>query len=238
MQKLLKLIILCTLLILFQFFIESQVFAQANNNASTSAPASLSGGATITTDYVWHGITQSRKNPALQSYLVYGFGPIFNMGLWGSSVSYDDNKSTMLLKLLMEVRIDFSQNFKWFIKFNDNHYFESGNRDGNTVGFTFNIFDYNVIIEKDSNWQKTEASATYFGFAKGFKVFTDSVWDNQIGYTMFSDQALNNYIDIRTDLGVPSGKLLWNFGMTWVNEASQFNGAADLQFYLSASAKF
>lgn len=238
-KKLLRFLIASVFILLLQFLLENKAHAQENDGAvSSNSGNRFETGASLMTNYVWHGITQSRKNPALQSYLYYGMGPQFKAGFWGSSVSYDDNKSNLLLKFLGEIKIDFSQNFKMKIQFTDNHYFESGGRDGNSIIVNFGMFSYNVIFERESNWQKTGESAQYFGFQKTFAVFTDWFWNNQIGYTMFADQNLANYIDLRSFIGTQTSKLYWDFGVTWVNNATQFDGNADIFLIIAASVNF
>lgn len=55
--------------------------AQADNTLS------LGGTATVTTDYVFRGISQSSGNPAVQASLDAAYG-IFYAGIWGSSVDF------------------------------------------------------------------------------------------------------------------------------------------------------
>lgn len=57
---------------------------------STSLLAEVSGNVALTTDYVFRGISQSDEQPALQGGFDYAHDSGLFLGVWGSSVDFDD----------------------------------------------------------------------------------------------------------------------------------------------------
>lgn len=53
-------------------------------------PGSFSGAVTLTSDYVFRGISQSDENPAIQGSLDWKHETGLFVGVWGSSVDFDD----------------------------------------------------------------------------------------------------------------------------------------------------
>lgn len=56
--------------------------------AAVAHAGETSGTLTLTSDYLFRGITQTNEEPALQGGLEYGFGNGFYVGAWGSSISW------------------------------------------------------------------------------------------------------------------------------------------------------
>ncbi|CBL47188.1 Hypothetical protein HDN1F_36050 [gamma proteobacterium HdN1] len=54
-----------------------------------SAQAQFSGSATLVSDYVWRGSSQTREAPAAQAGLKYGHASGIYVSAWGSSVKYE-----------------------------------------------------------------------------------------------------------------------------------------------------
>lgn len=52
--------------------------------------AELSGNVTFTTDYDFRGVSQSAGDPAFQASMDLEFEPGFYVGVWGSSIDFDD----------------------------------------------------------------------------------------------------------------------------------------------------
>jgi len=61
--------------------------------AGLASAAEISGNVTLTTDYVFRGISQTDESPALQGGLDLGFDSGFYVGTWASSVDFDTNGS-------------------------------------------------------------------------------------------------------------------------------------------------
>lgn len=56
--------------------------------APAARAASLDGNATLTSDYVWRGSTQSQGDPAAQAGVKLSFGDGFYASAWGSSIKF------------------------------------------------------------------------------------------------------------------------------------------------------
>lgn len=72
------------------------LLATALLSASTAALAEFSGNVTVTTDYVFRGISQTDRDPAMQGSLDYNHESGFYAGLWGSNVSFLEGNSVEL----------------------------------------------------------------------------------------------------------------------------------------------
>jgi uncharacterized protein (TIGR02001 family) len=206
--------------------------------SQTADNPTFSGEASLLSNFVWHGLTQTRDNPAVQSSFVYHLAPIFKVGLWGSNVSYDNSDSNALLKINADLMLKFSPNFTLTIKYSDNKYFEPGNRDGNTLTFDFVTFEHNFGLEQESNWIGTSTKARYFYYGFTNDVFGDAKWENRFGHTMFESPGLDNYFDLRTSLGTKRGFIFWAATVTLLTSKQQFGDSANYFFIVSGTAKF
>lgn len=208
--------------------------------AQTNAPPTfkMDGEASLMTNYVEYGISQTNKDPALQGAFWFNWGPQFRLGLWGSNVHYSGEDSHFLLKLNADLKIVFSPNANVIFRFSDNHYFKPGTHNGNTIGLHFQIFDYKVIYEQLSNFLGTETTATYFAFGTYWNVFQTWKWDNQVGYMQTTSSTLNNYFDLRSFIGTKPSAILYQIGGTYNSAANQFNGLGDLAIILMATVGF
>lgn len=56
--------------------------------ATNTAQAGVSGSATLTSDYVFRGVSQTNEEPALQGGIEYAHDGGFYVGAWGSNVSW------------------------------------------------------------------------------------------------------------------------------------------------------
>jgi uncharacterized protein (TIGR02001 family) len=56
--------------------------------ASASAHAGTSGSVSLTSDYLFRGVSQTNQNPALQGGIEYAHDSGFYLGAWGSNVSW------------------------------------------------------------------------------------------------------------------------------------------------------
>lgn len=59
----------------------------AATTSETTSQWTISGGATLTSDYVFRGFTQTRENAAIQPWVELGYG-LFYLGVWGSNVDF------------------------------------------------------------------------------------------------------------------------------------------------------
>jgi uncharacterized protein (TIGR02001 family) len=62
--------------------------AQDEDGEESSGPLTFTASATLTSDYVWRGVSQSQEDPALQGELAFEHESGFYGGVWGSSVDF------------------------------------------------------------------------------------------------------------------------------------------------------
>lgn len=200
----------------------------------------ITGDASLLSNYIWHGLTQTKLNPAIQSSIFYNLNPVLRFGAWGSNVTYyNGSKANALLKLKGDINIQISENTNFGFHYSDNHYFEQDDRDGNTLGIDFEAYKFNFLIEQEGNWQKTSSKARYLKAERTWDVFTNWKWENHIGYTMFLDSSgYSDYADFLSGIGKVNGPFSWQVGLTTTSKNEQFGKYADYFIYLALKVSF
>ena len=229
MQQLRRLLTLC---LFFPVLSWSQVQPESSGKK-------VSGDAALLTNYIWHGLTQTKLNPAIQSSIFYNLNKTLRFGAFGSNVNYTNaSKANALLKLMADINVQFSENVSFGIHYSDNRYYESDDRDGNTLGLDFEAYKFNFLYEQESNWQRLIVKSKYLRIQRTWDVFTNWKWENHIGYTQLQDSPIADYFDILTGIGTASGPYSWQIGLTTTSNNSQFGAAADTFIYLLLKASY
>lgn len=186
------------------------------------------GTTSILSHFVRHGLSQTNKDPSLQTSIFIPVGPQFRIGLWGSNVSYEGLDNHILIRIPVELKLEFNKDVNLTIGYSANQYYKSHGRDGNTTSLQLNVFDYLIVHELESNWEGTETKSKYFAFNKTFTFGGDFNWENQLGYTIISVENLQNYFDIMTAVSGRANNLIYKFTVTATSNPGQFNGAGDI----------
>lgn len=214
-------------LVLFAILLcSNSTYAQAGRDGKSQYQTE--GNASILSHFVHHGLSQTNKDPSLQTSLYLAVGPQFRVGLWGSNVSYEGLDNHILIKIPAELRLEFNKDVNLTLGYSLNQYHKSRIRDGNTTALQLNVFDYLIIHELESNWEGTETKSKYFAFNKSFKVSNDFLWENQLGYTVISVENLQNYFDLMTAISGKTNNLTYKLAITATSNPGQFNGAGEL----------
>jgi len=214
-------------LVIFAIFLSSaSVHAQISRD--NKGENQTEGSASILSHFVHHGLSQTNKDPSLQTSLFMNIGPQFRLGLWGSNVSYEGQDNHIVIKIPFELKLEFNKDVNLTIGYSLNQYFKSRIRDGNTTSLNLDVFDYLIIHEIESNWEGTETKSKYFAFNKTFKISNDFLWENQIGYTVLSVENLQNYFDLSTGIAGKMNRLTYKLIVTATSNPGQFNGAGDV----------
>lgn len=212
--------------------------AWSQSSGSSSPTFRMTGGANLASNFVEQGLTQTEQDPNLQGEFWFNFGPQFRLGLWGSNVRYDETPTTHFwLKGNADVKVDFSADSNMIIKYSQNKYFKSNDRDGNTIGVHLNLSGYQIIYETDSNWEGTGDSANYVALAKDTQMWGDYIWNLHAGYTMPSGDV-SSYFDARTGLGHKLKDIFVNGSVSYATLSGDLKDRGGVQFILSASVKF
>lgn len=199
----------------------------------------MTGGATLSTNFVEKGLTQTEGDPNMQGDFWFNFGPQFRLGVWGSNVRYDETSTTHFwMKLNGDIKVDFSPETNMIIKYSDNKYFKSNNRDGNTIGIHFDFGGYKIFYDMDSNWEGSDGKATYFGVGKAVLMGGDWVWNNMGGYTMPKVDGVTSYFDIRSSFGKKLKNIFVEGVATYANAPGPLKDRAKTSVFLSATASY
>ncbi|WP_415063270.1 TorF family putative porin [Bdellovibrio sp.] len=216
-------------------FMSAKVAFAAEGN--TSPTFQLSGDVSLLSHYVENGLSQSDKSPALQGSFWFNFGPQFRLGVWGSNTNFENSDDHFNMRLNADVKVDFSPNAKLVIAYSQSQYYNGGDRNGNILNLHLHFWDYRILYDGFSNWEGTEQRSTRFAFGKVFNVFGSWKWDNELGYNTPDVSNINPYFDARTGLGTKWGVIFFEGALTGTSESSQFNGAGDYFFILSAKTE-
>ena len=217
-------------------FISILISSWSALGAETNSPTfALSGDVTLTSHYVENGLSQSDKSPALQGSFWFNFGPQFRLGLWGSNTNYHGSDDHFNLRGMAEIKVAFSQTSHMAISYQQSQFYNGGEHNGNILGLQVGFMtDYRISYESMSNWEATEARSARVGFGRTFNVFSTWKWDNEIGYNDPKALTFNPYFDAKTAIGTKWSVIYFEGALTGTSESSQFGGAGDFFFILSA----
>ena len=227
---------LCVFFILFTSF----EIAIAANDKSPTPTYKISVDAKLYSQFIDRGLSISDKNPALNASFLFNLGPQFRVGFWGSNISNissaDDN---FWFKFMADVRVDFNQNSNLLLYLNDDHFYKSSIRNGQSVGIKVNYFLYTGELEWMNNYQGTHVDADYFNVGKLFDFRQSLRIGGKVGYTLQHSSGLQNYFDLKA-LGIYeiTKNASVEGGATFITNDSQFNGRGDPGFYVSIALSY
>ena len=200
-----------------------------------NAPPSykMEGEATLMTNKIEYGISQTRKQPALAGNFWFNWGPQFRLGVAGNNVGFPQDDTHFIARINGELKIVFSADTNMVIGFGDHHYFPANAHDGNVLGLKFDLWTYVIRYENLSNFMGTKNSASSFSFAKTWDVFTDWKWENRLGYMMMTAPGASNYFYYETYIGKKPGAIYYQVGASYNSASSAWGeGIADPMFLI------
>ena len=100
------------------------MLALAGVMAASGAHAGTSGNVSVTSDYVFRGVSQGNQEPALQGGVEYAHDKGFYVGAWGSSISWLSDLSTDAAPISSQIELDAYGGYRG--KFNDAVSFDVG----------------------------------------------------------------------------------------------------------------
>lgn len=206
---------------------------------STQPTYRLTGAATLASNFVDKGLTQTKGDPGLQTDFWFNFGSQFRMGLWGANVRYDSTPTTHFwLKANADVKVDFSANAKMNIVYSENKYYKDNDRSGNLVGLHFDFWGWKIIYDMQSNWEGTGQKATYAAAETESPVWGEYIWANHAGYVMPEAEGVTSFFDIRTGLGTKAKDFVLMGSVSFSTATGEFKDQGQLAFILSATVGF
>lgn len=215
-------------------FTSLRTFA-ADGNASPTFQ--LSGDVNLLSHYVEYGLSHSDKSPALQGSFWFNFGPQFRLGLWGSNTNFPTGDDHFNLRANGDIKVSFTQSSHLILSYSQSQYYNGGQHNGSILGVHLQVESYRILYNNLSNWEATRAPSARFAFGKISSIFGSWAWDNEIGYNTPTSSSINPYFDLRTGLGTSWGVIFIEGALTGTSESSQFNGAGDVFFILSAKTE-
>lgn len=175
--------------------------------AEEEAASNLSWNLAVTSDYVFRGISQTDREPALQGGLDYAFGDSgFYVGVWGSNVDFADGDGPDIeVDSYVGYSADVSES--WNMDFSVVHYAYLGEQD------VYGSLDYNEFFAKATwnemltftvayanDYSNLDFSSLYYNVAGTWDVGNDFAVNAGVGRTNFSDDN-GSYTD-------------WNLGIS------------------------
>ncbi len=212
--------------------------SKIDSSSSSSASLKMSGNATLITNFVEHGVSQTNNDPALQGSYMFHFGSQIKMGLWGSNVYYPNELDHFNLKLAADAKFNFAPEIDAYFSYTDNRFYKSNLRNGATLSLLMKIFQYEIELDHESNWEGTSSATNHLIAGYSWKLFPRLLWDNNLGYNSVSSSGYKNYFDYRSTLALSVDPMIFRLSFTYNSSASQFNGRGKNYFILSINTDF
>lgn len=212
---------------------------QQRSDSGSAKSTKLYGEASIVTNYMDKGVSQSDKSPALQAGFGYQMGPQARLGLWGSSVKYPSAGENLNLRLYFDVKMDFTSNTNLVLRYDFNRFFQSDQHNGSILGLDFSSFGYHVLFQMDDNFEGLKSGgANWFAFKKEFQLPAGFLFTPQLGYTQTSVSGYSSYFDTRVSLGYKFADVLYELVNTYNSSSSQFSGRGEMTFLFALNVRF
>ncbi len=201
-----------------------------------SATSRMYGEVGLMSNYVDKGITQSNKNISVGAGFGYQFGSQGRIGIDAASVNYQNESANVELAGFGEYKFIFTPNADLRIRNDLVRYFSEGIRNKVKVLLDQNFFDYHVLLFREDNFEGTKKPRNWFAFHKDWNFSPSVIFPTTVGYSMVEN--FDNYFDTRVGVSYLAGNLTASAFHTWVSNSSQFNGQADMAFFIVVAAKF
>lgn len=235
-------------LALFVTFVVNGVAFAQNNNASKSTdnPGKVFAEASLVTNSVERGVSQSDGSLALQTGFGYQWSQ-FRLGLWGSNVKYPtavtpttipNSDDSLNLRLYGAYKFIISQNADLTVKYALNKYFKTGTRDGAITSVDLQMFTYHVTYESLENWEGSGVASIRYGFGKEFKFYWDTIIDVNAGYSDNVDTGFSNAGDLRASWKYKYADILWGLTFTAHSAGKEYDSRGAPSVYASIGVNF
>jgi uncharacterized protein (TIGR02001 family) len=168
--------------------------AEAEDEAIAEEESNFSWNAAVTSDYVFRGVSQTDRKPAVQGGIDYSFGDTgFYVGAWGSNVDYGDGTPDVELDTYIGWNADVSDSTNLDVMLVRYNYFGEDED-------TFGHIDYNELIGAltwnemltftaayTDDYANTDESSTYFNITGEWDVGDAFTFSAGVGRTGFEE---------------------------------------------------
>lgn len=221
-------------LVILQFMCGRRASAQANppKTKAGSEVAKLFGNAALTTNYVEKGVSQTDNGPAVQA----GFGYQWTqgrVGLWGSSVRFQNENTSMNIQPYVGYTFLFTEASNLTMRYAYSKYLNSGRRDTTLLSADWLFMEYNILFERDENFEGHHSARLWFAGHKKYDLPYDLKLGATAGYSMTKISGIGSFFDIRGDILYSYKDLLYTLGAAYCTKAD-----SGLGFYLQVSVNF
>ena len=177
---------------------------------------------TLTTDYVWRGISQTQGEPAIQGGLDVSHESGFYVGTWASNVDFEGDASAEL-DFYAGYGMDITEDISWDIGYIMYTYTDASNDGadfdevytsvsgyGATVGVAYST---DTPTPTDNGSMSSEAATYWFvGYETDLPFWGLGLSLRSGGYDFSGDSVLGNSVDYN-EIFVGLGKTMW--GVDW-----------------------
>lgn len=231
------------MILLFPIVALSQSVAKSKSkDAPSLTPTfSASGMATLTSHFIYNGLSMSNSNPAINAHLLLNMGPQFKMGFWGANISNVTNSDdNFWVQFQGVITVEFQNQLKTNFTVADHRYYTSQQRNGQTASADF-VFRSKYIgkIEMNNNFEGTDSSSQHYrgGYIHRFK----GPWHaaGYLGYTNEQSEQLNSFLDFQGEgLYQPMPNMKFKAGVTLTSDAGQLNGRGAFHYFFAGEFTF
>jgi len=168
--------------------------ALAQDSPAAPAASPWVGSATLASDYLFRGLTQSNAKPAVQSGLEYDFTSGLYAGFWGSSISWLADTSTPSAHVSSNVELDFYGGYRGKL--------------GENWGVDAGIYTYYYPGSYPTGYTRANTTEVYAALSYAFVSLKYShALTNAFG---FADTSNSGYLDLSAN---------YEFAPSWVLNA-------------------
>lgn len=226
-------------LVVLQVMCGRRSLAQSNppKDKAGAEEAKLYGNLAIMTNYIEKGLSQTDMGPAVQA----GFGYQWTqgrVGLWGSSVRYPNENATMTVQPYVGHTFLFSEKSNLTLRYAYSKYFNSGRRDSTIFSVDWLFMDYNILFERDENFEGVRNARLWFGAHKKYQLPYDLLMGVTAGYSKTRIAGAQDFLDIRGELIYLYKDMSYALGSTFNSNAKYFGPRAGVTFYLAVKVNF
>ena len=176
------------------------------------AQAGTSGNVSLTSDYVFRGVSQSNQEPALQGGVEYAADNGFYIGSWGSSISWLSDLSSSAAPISSNVELDLYGGYRG--KF------------GEAVSYDVGALYYWYPGDFPSGFNSADTLEIYAGIsvAASDKLSLGAKYSHAVtdlfGYT---DSSGSGYLDLNATLALDGGwSVAAHAGKQWISHNTAF----------------
>jgi uncharacterized protein (TIGR02001 family) len=181
---------------------KNTIFFIINFMLPVTVSAGISGNITLTSDYIWRGVSQTTGDPALQGGVAYSHENGFYAGIWGSNVDfYDesaaganpafDNRANYELDLYAGFTGNITESIEWDISLYLYNYPETDRSLlGNSEELFLVIRYQNMSLQLSRDFDNKNS---YYGLDVSIPIINELETTVHVGH--YNLNGLNNYND-------------------------------------------